>query len=51
MKKVQAYEHAYFVLMFGIMAVASVFAQIVDLADIVGPDECENNPAPPNRPW
>jgi Kef-type K+ transport system membrane component KefB len=36
LKKVEADEHAYFVLMFGTMAVAGVFAQIVDLSDIVG---------------
>jgi Kef-type K+ transport system membrane component KefB len=36
MKKVEAEEDAYFVLMFGIMAVAGVFAQIVNLPGIVG---------------
>ena len=36
LKQVEADEDAYFALMFGIMAVAGVFAQIVDLSDIVG---------------
>lgn len=36
LKKVEADEDAYFVLMFGTMAVAGVFAKIVDLPDIVG---------------
>ena len=36
LKKAEGEEHAYFVLMFGIMAVAGVLARTINLPDIVG---------------